>query len=130
MAETLGSLCDKLTIVKLKQWHTEDQSRLASLGQQEHQLISEIDEYVHAAASGMIPYERLKFPSNKVFKNQNAQSINYLASESLGIIFSQLAEANCALWHEQEKVYNFVNIPVDQKDQVVNQLAVLNLKRT
>ena len=27
MAETLGSLCDKLTIVKLKQWHTDDPAR-------------------------------------------------------------------------------------------------------
>jgi hypothetical protein len=35
MAETLGSLCDKLTIVKLKQYHTEDSKRLESLGQQE-----------------------------------------------------------------------------------------------
>jgi len=28
MAETLGSLCDKLTIVKLKQWHTTDKTRI------------------------------------------------------------------------------------------------------
>ena len=27
MAETLGTLCDKLTIVKLKHWHTEDPDR-------------------------------------------------------------------------------------------------------
>jgi len=31
MAETLGSLCDKLTIVKLKQFHTGDVQRLESL---------------------------------------------------------------------------------------------------
>jgi len=28
MAETLGSLCDKLTIVKLKEWHSEKQPEL------------------------------------------------------------------------------------------------------
>ena len=38
MAETLGSLCDKLTIVKLKQYHSEDAARLQSLKQQEQQL--------------------------------------------------------------------------------------------
>ena len=38
MAETLGSLCDKLTIVKLKQWHTDDTARTASLAAQERQL--------------------------------------------------------------------------------------------
>ena len=37
MAETLGSLCDKLTIVKLKQFHNEDKNRLESLQQQEMQ---------------------------------------------------------------------------------------------
>ena len=39
MAETLGSLCDKLTIVKLKQWHSlRAPSRLESLAAQEEQL--------------------------------------------------------------------------------------------
>ena len=28
MAETLGSLCDKLTIAKLKEWHSEKQPEL------------------------------------------------------------------------------------------------------
>ena len=46
MAETLGSLCDKLTIVKLKQYHTEDLSRLDSLANQEKQLLQEIDIYI------------------------------------------------------------------------------------
>ena len=31
MAETLGSLCDKLTVVKLKQFHADDPQRLESL---------------------------------------------------------------------------------------------------
>ena len=38
MAETLGMLCDKLTIVKLKQFHTEDENRLTSLAKQFEQL--------------------------------------------------------------------------------------------
>jgi hypothetical protein len=42
MAETLGSLCDKLTIVKLKQWHSEDAARLQSLGLQEQQLCAAV----------------------------------------------------------------------------------------
>ena len=54
MAETLGSLCDKLTIVKLKQWHTDDSARLASLDRQAHQLCAEIDEFVHRASNGEI----------------------------------------------------------------------------
>ena len=46
MAETLGMLCDKLTIVKLKQYHTEDKDRLTSLEKQSVQLQAEIDEYI------------------------------------------------------------------------------------
>ena len=46
MAETLGSLCDKLTIVKLKEWHSENQpERMRSLATQEQQLREEIDAY-------------------------------------------------------------------------------------
>jgi len=45
MAETLGSLCDKLTIVKLKQWHSTDPERLKSLGSQEISLTDEITKH-------------------------------------------------------------------------------------
>ena len=38
MAETLGSLCDKLTIVKLKQYHCDDSEKAERLGLQEKQL--------------------------------------------------------------------------------------------
>ena len=68
MAETLGMLCDKLTIVKLKQYHTEDSVRLESLGQQEKNLKQEIDQYMADALAGNIPVEKLSFASNKVFK--------------------------------------------------------------
>lgn len=43
MAETLGILCDKLTIVKLKHWHTKDQERLQNPAKQEGQLLEEIN---------------------------------------------------------------------------------------
>ena len=36
---------------------------------------------------------------------------------------------NCRLWHEQEKVYEFDKVPVEEKDVVVKQLALLNLER-
>ena len=128
MAETLGSLCDKLTIVKLKQYHSSDQERLASLGEQQIQLISEIEEFVSDAVSGLIPIERLTFRSNKVFKSTGNETQEIKGS--IGIVFGKLAEINCQLWHEQEKVYEFEKVPVDQKNTVVKQLAILNLERT
>ena len=48
---------------------------------------------------------------------------------SIGDVFSQLAEINCKLWHEQEKVYDFEQVPSSEKDLVVKQLALLNLGR-
>jgi hypothetical protein len=45
-------LCDKLTIVKLKQFHTGDNERLASLDGQALQLQEEIDTYINDAVAG------------------------------------------------------------------------------
>lgn len=128
MADTLGSLCDKLTIVKLKQWHAEDQERLTSLGQQEKQLQDEINVFVEDAILGRMPRERLTFASNKIYK-QEGNAVPDVQG-SLGEVYSRLAVVNCRLWHEQERVYDFERVPADQKDTVVKQLALLNLERT
>jgi len=127
MSETLGMLCDKLTIIKLKQYHTEDKERLNSLSLQASQLQEEIDEYIHNAFAGNIPAEKLKFDSNKVFKSEG----NFVraVSGNIGEVFYQLADVNCQLWHQQEKVYEFEKVPAEEKDAVVKQLAVLNLER-
>ncbi len=127
MAETLGMLCDKLTIVKLKQYHTTDEVRLISLNKQCDQLQIEIDEYFSDGFAGNIPAERLTFASNKVFKQQGNE-VKEIHGK-IGEVFSQLADVNCKLWHEQEKVYEFETVPVDQKDTVVKLLALLNLER-
>jgi len=127
MAETLGSLCDKLTVVKLKQWHTEDPDRIKSLSIQEKQLQVEINEFVTAAVSGQIPLDRLTFASNKVYKKDG----NVVAeiTGNIGEVFSKLSQVNCTLWHEQEKVYEFEKVPMEEKDKVVKRLAILNLER-
>jgi hypothetical protein len=127
MAETLGMLCDKLTIVKLKQYHTSDEARLESLGGQCKQLQQEIDEYFADAITGRIPQERLTFASNKVFRQEGNEVKD--VHGKIGEIFYQLADINCRLWHEQEKVYEFGQVPLAEKDVVVKQLALLNLER-
>jgi len=127
MAETLGMLCDKLTIVKLKQYHTEDSTRLASLELQAAHLQAEIDEYVHDAINGNIPAERMTFDANKVFKQEGNQVEE--VTGHFGEVMYQLADVNCRLWHEQEKVYEFEKVPAEEKDKVVKKLALLNLER-
>jgi hypothetical protein len=127
MAETLGSLCDKLTIVKLKQFHSDNEEKLISLSAQETRLQSEIDEYISAAIDGSIPIERLTFSANKVFKQEG----NIVADigGDIGEVFSKLADVNCKLWHQQEFVYEFDKVPAAEKDGVVKKLALLNLER-
>src|SRR5687767_9577347 len=127
MAETLGTLADKLTTVKLKLWHTDDRERTENLKRQEKQLENEIDELVRAAISGEIPAERLTFAANKVYKKDGNEIRDFVGS--VGQLFSQLAEVNCRLWHVQEKVYEFEKIPVAEKDEVIKQLAIVNLER-
>jgi hypothetical protein len=128
MAETLGSLCDKLTVVKLKQWHTTAPERSESLQAQAGQLCQEIDDFVLAASSGAVPLDRLTFASNKVYKKEgNATSA---PAGTIAEVFSRLATVNCNLWHEQEKVYEFEKVAPEDKNAVVKQIALLNLERT
>ena len=123
MAETLGSLCDKLTIVKLKEWHSEKQpERMRSLATQEQQLREEIDAFIADAASGRIPVERLTFAANKVYRKEG----NAVAevTGSIGAGFSHLAEVNCRLWHEVDKAYEIEKVPPDARDDKCGQLFI------
>jgi hypothetical protein len=127
MAETLGSLIDKLTIVKLKEYHSEDEARLISLKKQSGQLQDEINEYITNAAAGLIPLERMSFDANKVFKKEGNDVAE--VSGNIAEVMGQLADVNCKLWHEQEKVYEFEVVAAEEKDKVVKNLALLNLER-
>jgi hypothetical protein len=127
MAETLGSLCDKLTIVKLKQWHTKDKKRAKSLKIQEKALQAEIDEFVCDAYNGSIPDEHLRFEANKVYKKKGNTFAK--VKGDIGAVFSQLAQVNCELWHEVEKSYDIDHVPDEQKGVLIKRLAVLNLER-
>jgi hypothetical protein len=119
--ETLGSLCDKLIIVKLKQCHSDDPFKQNSLLNQEKQLVDEINLFIQH------PPDNPLFPSNKVYRGTVQELVIDLAS--IGTSFSKLVEINCDLWHAQEKVYDFVNIPPEEKDAVVESIATLDLQR-
>lgn len=127
MAETLGTLADKLTTVKLKLWHTDDAERTRSLTLQQQQLEEEMNDYVRAAIVGEIPVERLTFSANKVYKKEGNVFNDFRGT--IGQMFSQLAETNCRLWHVQENVYEFEKVPVAEKDELIKQLAIVNLER-
>lgn len=127
MAETLGSLCDKLTIVKLKQWHSNDKLALVSLDQQNINLIEEIDLFLINATKGLIDPKILSFSANKIYSKSKNKTREFKGD--IGNLFSSLAYINCQIWHEQEKVYDFEKVPVSEKDRVIKLLAIYNLER-
>jgi hypothetical protein len=127
MSETLGMLCDKLTIVKLKEYHTNNEEKLNSLFKQAQQLQNEIDEYIYDALKGRISIDKLSFDSNKVYIEKGNEMRNF--EGSFGDLISSLADTNCKLWHTQEKVYEFEKVEVKEKDNVIKELAILNLER-
>jgi len=128
MAETLGSLCDKLSIVKLKQFHCDHEQKAQSLITQEAQLVAEMNAFLEDALSGRTPVARLSFSANKVYK-QTGNELSPVPEGSIGAAFAELSKVNCDLWHEQEKVYEFETVPAEEKNTVVKQLALLNLRR-
>ncbi len=127
MAETLGMLCDKLTIVKLKEYHTENKEKKDLLNIQCKNLTFEIDEYIAAVFKGEIKKDTIKFESNKVY-NESENKMRAFQGE-IGELVSSLATINCELWHEQEKVFEFEKVKIEEKDNVIKKLAVLNLER-
>lgn len=127
MAETLGSLCDKLTIIKLKQYHTDSTEKKINLKKQENELINEMNTFLADAVSGNIPINKLTFASNKVYKKNGNET--RIIQGKIAEVFSKLAEINCELWHEQEKVYEFEKVPLKDKDNIIKKLAILNLER-
>jgi hypothetical protein len=129
MAETFGSLCDKLIVVKLKAYHTkhDDKERLESLSTQEFQLRSELNEYVANAIVGNIPKESLTFQLHKV---HTGVTIPVLPVVSIAGSFSTLVDVNCDIWHLQEKLYNFEKVPADKKNFIVRQISVSNVQRS
>jgi hypothetical protein len=80
MAETLGSLIDKLTIANVRLWHLEDIRRDRSLPDKErlaaadkiavvnserNSLIDEIDDYLYQALQGRV---QVRVPRMKIYK--------------------------------------------------------------
>jgi len=80
MAETLGSLVDKLTIANIRLWHLEDMRRdlslpdarrlqaadqIAVVNGERNDLMDEIDEYLYKALRGKV---KLRAPKVKIYK--------------------------------------------------------------
>lgn len=114
MAETLGSLVDKLSIKNLRLWHLEEiidggdvsgseldvlqAKRDLVLGQRD-ELLREVDGFLAAAMEGKV---KIRDEKVKLYNNPTASSAAGLAN--LGQAVSELAMRNIRLWHLEDEV--------------------------
>ena len=114
MAETLGSLIDKLSIKNLRYWHLDEvmQAKDVSGSQvkelkpkmelvdcQRKELLDEIDAFLSAALKGEV---RIRDEKVKLYKNLNVVSSDGL--NQLGEAVSELAMSNIKIWHLEDEV--------------------------
>ena len=114
MAETLGSLIDKLSIKNLRYWHLDEDSqardssdphkqelmdKMELVDRQRKELLEEIDVFLSSALACEV---RIRDEKVKLYKNLNvtsAEDVNHL-----GEAVSKLAMSNIKLWHLEDEV--------------------------
>ncbi|MFQ5674123.1 MAG: DUF4254 domain-containing protein [Nitrospinales bacterium] len=114
MAETLGSLVDKLAIKNLRLWHIDEalaekdisdpetallKAKRELVLKQSRELIEEINGFLALALEGKIKIRDQKL---KMYQNPNAGSFDHL--DGIGSSISELAMRNIRLWHLEDEV--------------------------
>ena len=117
MAETLGSLVDKLSIKNLRIWHLDEaleeknasklissayaelKARRALADKQRQNLVSEINDFLVSALKGEVCIRDEKI---KLYANTNVSSSDSI--KKLGEAVSELAFRNIKLWHCEDEV--------------------------
>ncbi len=114
MAETLGSLIDKLSIKNLRYWHLDEavKAKFASdpqkkelvakmelVDRQRKELSEEIDVFLNAALAGEV---KIRDEKVKLYTNLNVSPSEDL--NRLGETVSKLAMSNIKLWHLEDEV--------------------------
>ncbi len=112
MAETLGSLVDKLSIKNLRIWHLDEALENAETSErqelrekrdlaerQRQDLMKEVDGFLGAALRGEV---RIRDEKIKMYTNTNVSSSE--AIKELGNAVSELACRNIKLWHLEDEV--------------------------
>ena len=126
---TLGQLIDRLIITSLKHHFADTSDKKESTVSQIAKIQVAINQYMASVIKGDIPVGDLKFEQNKIY-TQNTSEVGDPNDEmSLGELVNNLADANIQTWVNQEKVYKFREIPDDQKVEVIDRCATLNIER-
>ena len=112
MAETLGSLVDKLSIKNLRIWHLDEaleqknasdyaelKARRDLADKQRQNLVNEINDFLVSAFKGEVCIRDEKI---KMYANTNVSSSDSI--KKLGEAVSELAIRNIELWHCEDEV--------------------------
>ncbi|PIQ96396.1 MAG: hypothetical protein COV67_09700 [Nitrospinae bacterium CG11_big_fil_rev_8_21_14_0_20_56_8] len=114
MAETLGSLVDKLSIKNLRIWHLDElietlpeadpkqvelRAKRELVERQCEDLKHEIDGFLSLALAGTV---RIRDEKIKLYQNQNVKPSD--AIRDLGQAVSELSVRNVRLWHLEDEV--------------------------
>ena len=112
MAETLGSLVDKLSIKNLRIWHLDEaleqknasdyaelKARRDLADKQRQNLVNEINDFLVSAFKGEVCIRDEKI---KLYANTNVSSSDRI--KKLGEAVSELAFRNIKLWHCEDEV--------------------------
>ena len=138
MAETLGSLIDKLAIKNLREYHLrkmdkgknkkfssqEIKNKLNILQKQKKRLIQEIEGFIVSAIKGnvLLRDEKLKLYNP-------AETIGRIPSvENLGKAISYLAKKNAELWYLEDEARRS-NIPLSYIGKTKKKINLANQQR-
>lgn len=126
--KTLGELVDILTITQLKNAHADTEEKKRSTSEQIVKISKEISNYMNDVLAGNIT--DLEFPQNKVYKKKLSIIEDPSDDMSFGELVTGLSKANTLMWINQEYVYDFENVPEDQRVNVIDKCAALNIERS
>lgn len=136
MAETLGSLIDKLSIKNLRLWHMDEilagksgaeaeelKAKRELVLQQAQELIDEVNRFLALAIDGKIKIRDQKL---KLYENLKARALDGV--DGLGTAISELASRNIKLWHLEDEVRR-TDIPDSQVAECKRKIDGANQER-
>ena len=97
MAETLGSLIDKLSIKNIRLHYLKDRRKRKIILQQRQDLLTEIDTFLQLALEGKV---KLKEEKYKLYN----PPLPKMRTNSLAELINRLAEKNLQLWQLEDEV--------------------------
>jgi ElaB/YqjD/DUF883 family membrane-anchored ribosome-binding protein len=138
MAETLGSLVDKLSIKNLRLWHLDElleeksgsgikidelRAKRELVLKQSQELMDEINGYFAAALEGKV---KIRDEKIKMYANKNVKPSD--AIKELGQAISELSLRNIRCWHLEDEVRR-EDIPDAEIVQLKRKIDATNQER-